>query len=132
MYSTGVGTAKATLKRWRKPSEAVLVSPPRDSASPVMISGALRYAEHSPLPSHLTQVLSDYMLGTPCTSCLHAMGRFSSHSRLHGSGSYRVPWNYGEEASRVLAKFLDAKHRLMPYLYGQVWYLFAVSGKYFL
>ncbi|KAF8321223.1 alpha-glucosidase [Clavulina sp. PMI_390] len=48
-----------------------------------------------------------------------AYGLFSSHSRLHGSSSYRVPWNYGEDASRVLAKFLDAKHRLMPYLYGE-------------
>ncbi|GAB1524938.1 hypothetical protein RhiTH_008094 [Rhizoctonia solani] len=47
-----------------------------------------------------------------------AFGLFSSHSRLHGSSSYRVPWNYGEEASKVLAKFLDAKHRLMPYLYA--------------
>ncbi|KAG8745575.1 hypothetical protein FRC10_007753 [Ceratobasidium sp. 414] len=47
-----------------------------------------------------------------------AFGLFSSHSRLHGSSSYRVPWNYGEQASKVLAKFLDAKHRLMPYLYA--------------
>ncbi|KAF8607761.1 alpha-glucosidase [Ceratobasidium sp. AG-I] len=47
-----------------------------------------------------------------------AFGLFSSHSRLHGSSSYRVPWNYGEQASEVLAKFLDAKHRLMPYLYA--------------
>ena len=49
-----------------------------------------------------------------------AFGLFSSHSRLHGSSSYRVPWNYGEQASKVLAKFLDAKHRLMPYLYATV------------
>ncbi|EKM55719.1 glycoside hydrolase family 31 protein [Phanerochaete carnosa HHB-10118-sp] len=46
-----------------------------------------------------------------------AYGLFSSHSRLHGSGSYRVPWQYGEEAAKYMAKFLDAKHRLMPYLY---------------
>ncbi|KAI0085476.1 alpha-glucosidase [Irpex rosettiformis] len=46
-----------------------------------------------------------------------AYGLFSSHSRLHGSGSYRVPWNYGEEAATYMAKFIDAKHRLMPYLY---------------
>lgn len=48
-----------------------------------------------------------------------AYGLFSSHSRLHGSASYRVPWNYGEDASKVLAKFLNAKHRLMPYLYNE-------------
>jgi len=47
-----------------------------------------------------------------------AFGLFSSHSRLHGSGSYRVPWNYGEEAAKVMAKFLEAKHRLVPYLYA--------------
>ncbi|KAI0371721.1 alpha-glucosidase [Pilatotrama ljubarskyi] len=46
-----------------------------------------------------------------------AYGLFSSHSRLHGSMSYRVPWQYGEAAAAYMAKFLDAKHRLMPYLY---------------
>ncbi|KAI0670606.1 alpha-glucosidase [Trametes maxima] len=47
-----------------------------------------------------------------------AYGLFSSHSRLHGSMSYRVPWQYGEAAATYMAKFLNAKHRLMPYLYG--------------
>ncbi|KAJ9144782.1 Alpha-D-xyloside xylohydrolase [Coniochaeta hoffmannii] len=50
-----------------------------------------------------------------------AFGLFSSHSRLHGSGSFRVPWliDPTEEASKVLAHFVSWKHRLMPYLYGQ-------------
>ncbi|KAH8108115.1 alpha-glucosidase [Cristinia sonorae] len=48
-----------------------------------------------------------------------AYGLFSSHSRLHGSGSYRVPWQYGEEAAHIMAKFVDTKHRLMPYIYAQ-------------
>ncbi|EPQ58728.1 hypothetical protein GLOTRDRAFT_37153 [Gloeophyllum trabeum ATCC 11539] len=47
-----------------------------------------------------------------------AFGLFSSHSRLHGSHSYRVPWEYGEEAAQDMAKFVDTKHRLMPYLYN--------------
>ncbi|KAH9934909.1 alpha-glucosidase [Fomitopsis serialis] len=47
-----------------------------------------------------------------------AYGLFSSHSRLHGSMSYRVPWHYGEETAAYMARFLDAKHRLMPYLYN--------------
>ena len=34
--------------------------------------------------------------------------------------SYRVPWQYGEAAVTYMAKFLDAKHRLMPYLYQLV------------
>lgn len=49
-----------------------------------------------------------------------AYGLFSSHSRLHGSMSYRVPWHYGEEAAAYMARFLDTKHRLMPYLYNLV------------
>ncbi|KAF9448364.1 glycoside hydrolase family 31 protein [Macrolepiota fuliginosa MF-IS2] len=47
-----------------------------------------------------------------------AFGLFSSHSRLHGSSSYRVPWNYGEEAAKNMAAWLDAKYRLMPYIYN--------------
>ncbi|UED87685.1 alpha-xylosidase [Streptomyces profundus] len=44
-------------------------------------------------------------------------GLLSSHSRLHGSGSYRVPWNYDDEAVEVTRYFTRLKHRLMPYLY---------------
>jgi alpha-D-xyloside xylohydrolase len=46
-----------------------------------------------------------------------AFGMLSSHSRLHGSSSYRVPWNYDEEAVAVLSKFTKLKCSLMPYLY---------------
>lgn len=51
-----------------------------------------------------------------------AFGLFSSHSRLHGSSSYRVPWQYGEDAAKSMSKLLDAKHRLMPYIYTYVSY----------
>lgn len=47
-----------------------------------------------------------------------AFGLLSSHSRLHGSGSYRVPWIYDEEAVDVLRKFTKLKCRLMPYLFA--------------
>jgi len=47
-----------------------------------------------------------------------AFGLLSSHSRLHGSSSYRVPWNYNEEACDVLRFFTKLKCRLMPYLFG--------------
>jgi alpha-D-xyloside xylohydrolase len=47
-----------------------------------------------------------------------AFGLLSSHSRLHGSGSYRVPWAFDEEAVDVLRVFTRLKARLMPYLYG--------------
>ncbi len=46
-----------------------------------------------------------------------AFGLLSSHSRLHGSSSYRVPWNYDEEAVTVLSKFTKLKCSLMPYLF---------------
>jgi alpha-D-xyloside xylohydrolase len=47
-----------------------------------------------------------------------AFGLLSSHSRLHGSTSYRVPWLYDEEACDVLRHFTALKCRLMPYLMG--------------
>jgi alpha-D-xyloside xylohydrolase len=47
-----------------------------------------------------------------------AFGLLSSHSRLHGSSSYRVPWNYNDEACDVLRFFTKLKCRLMPYLYA--------------
>ena len=46
-----------------------------------------------------------------------AFGLLSSHSRLHGSSSYRVPWHYDQEAVNVLSKFTKLKCSLMPYLY---------------
>lgn len=45
-----------------------------------------------------------------------AFGLLSSHSRLHGSGSYRVPWAYDDEAVDVLRRFTRLKLSLMPYL----------------
>ncbi|BET66235.1 alpha-xylosidase [Opitutales bacterium ASA1] len=47
-----------------------------------------------------------------------AFGLMSSHSRLHGSSTYRVPWVYDDEACAVLRHFTKLKCRLMPYLYG--------------
>jgi alpha-D-xyloside xylohydrolase len=47
-----------------------------------------------------------------------AFGLLSSHSRLHGSKSYRVPWLFDEEAVDVLRFFTKLKCRLMPYLFG--------------
>ncbi|MGH3381061.1 MAG: alpha-xylosidase [Actinoallomurus sp.] len=47
-----------------------------------------------------------------------AFGLLSSHSRLHGASSYRVPWLFDEEAVDVLRLFTKLKARLMPYLQG--------------
>ncbi|MBQ6529032.1 MAG: alpha-xylosidase, partial [Clostridia bacterium] len=44
-------------------------------------------------------------------------GLLSSHSRLHGSSSYRVPWLFDEESVDVVRTFSRLKNRLMPYLY---------------
>ncbi len=46
-----------------------------------------------------------------------AFGLLSSHSRLHGSKSYRVPWMYDEEAVDVTRQFTKLKCRIMPYLF---------------
>jgi alpha-D-xyloside xylohydrolase len=48
-----------------------------------------------------------------------AFGLLSSHSRLHGNPTYRVPWLFNEEAVDVLRLFTKLKCRLMPYLYAQ-------------
>ena len=48
-----------------------------------------------------------------------AFGLLSTHSRLHGSASYRVPWLFDEEACDVVAFFTKLKCRLMPYLYAK-------------
>lgn len=53
-----------------------------------------------------------------------AFGLLSSHSRLHGSTSYRVPWLFddgteaaGTSAVDVTRRFTKLKLELMPYLY---------------
>ena len=46
-----------------------------------------------------------------------AFGLLGSHSRFHGSSSYRVPWAFDEEAVEVTRRFTHLKMRLMPYLY---------------
>ena len=46
-----------------------------------------------------------------------AFGLLSSHSRLHGSSSYRVPWLFDEESVDVVRHFTKLKCRLMPYLF---------------
>lgn len=46
-----------------------------------------------------------------------AFGLLSSHSRFHGSDSYRVPWAFDDEAVEVTRRFAKLKMRLMPYLF---------------
>ena len=48
-----------------------------------------------------------------------AFGMLSSHSRLHGSTSYRVPWVYDDEACDVLRHFTNFKLRYMPYIWSK-------------
>lgn len=47
-----------------------------------------------------------------------AFGLLSTHSRLHGSSSYRVPWLYDEESVDVVRFFTKLKLKLLPYLYS--------------
>ncbi|KAL4987639.1 glycosyl hydrolases family 31-domain-containing protein [Aspergillus falconensis] len=46
-------------------------------------------------------------------------GLLSSHSRLHGSSSFRVPWIYGEDCSDVLRNCVKRKISLTPYLLAE-------------
>jgi alpha-D-xyloside xylohydrolase len=54
-----------------------------------------------------------------------AFGLLNTHSRLHGSNSYRVPWlvdnssTEPENCTDVLRHWVQLKRRLMPYLYAQ-------------
>jgi alpha-D-xyloside xylohydrolase len=48
-----------------------------------------------------------------------AFGLLSSHSRLHGNESVRVPWSVDEESVDVTRHFVKLKAKLMPYLYSQ-------------
>jgi alpha-D-xyloside xylohydrolase len=54
-----------------------------------------------------------------------AFGLLCSHSRLHGSNSFRVPWTVDNDdkseqgCSRTLAKWAALKARLMPYIISQ-------------
>lgn len=48
-----------------------------------------------------------------------AFGLLSTHSRLHGSSSYRVPWAFDEESCDVLRFYAKLKGKLMPYLWAQ-------------
>ena len=59
--------------------------------------------------------------GTPPAALYHrwaAFGLLSSHSRFHGSDSYRVPWLVDETSVEVVRAFARLKCRLMPYIYG--------------
>jgi len=47
-----------------------------------------------------------------------AFGLLSTHSRLHGSESYRVPWIFDEESVAVMRHFVKLKNRLFPYLFA--------------
>lgn len=44
-------------------------------------------------------------------------GLFSTHSRLHGSDSYRVPWIFDEESNDVVRFFSELKCSMMPFYY---------------
>ncbi len=47
-----------------------------------------------------------------------AFGLMSTHSRLHGNSSYRVPWLFDEESVDVLRHFTVLKGKMMPYLFS--------------
>ena len=97
---TGAATAPPPSSRWPKACAAGC-----RCACPASASGATTSAASSRPPR--PDVYKRWC----------AFGLLSSHSRLHGSSSYRVPWLFDEEAVDVLRFFTKLKCRLMPYLF---------------
>lgn len=62
-----------------------------------------------------------------------AFGLLCSHSRLHGSNSFRVPWTVDDDdpgdqgCSATLAKWTALKARLMPYIVAQAHHAVALG-----
>ena len=99
--SIGAATTWRPTIRWPRAYAAACRSGCRVSASGATTSAASR------TPRRPTS-----------TSAGARSASLSSHSRLHGFTSYRVPWLYDEEAVDVLRAFTKLKCRLMPYLFA--------------
>lgn len=51
-------------------------------------------------------------------------GVFSPIMRLHSTSNLfngKEPWNYGETAEKIMKRYLQLRHRLIPYLYTENW-----------
>ena len=97
---TGVATAGATLNRWPSLRGGLSLT----ACGFAFWSHDIGGFEGKPPPALYKRWIQ--------------FGLMSSHSRLHGSSSYRVPWLVDEESCDVLRAFTRLKHRLMPYLFG--------------
>ena len=52
------------------------------------------------------------------------LGVFSPINRLHSTSSgfnSKEPWRFGDQAERIMTRFLRLRHRLVPYLYSAMW-----------
>lgn len=48
-------------------------------------------------------------------------GAFCPVFRAHGSGCPREVWHFGEEAEKILHRYLTLRYRLLPYIYSLAW-----------
>lgn len=46
-------------------------------------------------------------------------GTFFLLMRVHGYMSNTEPWRYGEKVEHIIARYLDLRYRLLPYIYSQ-------------
>ena len=46
-------------------------------------------------------------------------GTFCPLMRVHGYMSNTEPWRYGEKVEHIIARYLDLRYRLLPYIYSQ-------------
>jgi alpha-D-xyloside xylohydrolase len=59
--------------------------------------------------------------GTPSAALFKRwllFGLLSSHARLHGSDSYRVPWAFDDESVELARRFTRLRNRIAPYLWN--------------
>lgn len=47
------------------------------------------------------------------------VGTFFPLMRVHGYMSNTEPWRYGEKVEHIIARYLDLRYRLLPYIYSQ-------------
>ena len=95
---TGAATATPTTNRWRKPA--------RRAVDRHVIR--LRFLESISAVSKTPRRPTSTSAGAPSAA-------LSSHSRLHGSKSYQVPWAFtDDESCDVVRHFTQLKCRMMP------------------
>jgi len=57
-------------------------------------------------------------------------GAFCPIFRTHGRRKENEVWSYGEEAERILVKYLKLRYRLLPYIYSNAWFTWKTGAPF--